>query len=153
VLKRHALLAIVTWKIGHEHFEIDVAAERKKDVVLLAPLRLSARNEKNFTTFAEPTISSAPSSSAAPVPHLNDSQSHNPFSKTARKSAGYEESMSHTIPQLQSIFSRTTIGRKTVGITLRGRERRTIHRRIGITLSKPLARSHDISNLGSYLLM
>jgi hypothetical protein len=37
--------------------------------------------------------------------------------------------MSHTIPQLLSIFSRTTgIGRKTVGFLLRGRERKTIHR-------------------------
>jgi hypothetical protein len=38
-------------------------------------------------------------------------------------------SMSHTIPQLQSIFSRiNAIGRKTVGFLLRGRERKTFHR-------------------------
>lgn len=97
-----------------------------------------------------------PSSSAAQVLLLDDSQSHILCSNQLEpgcKSRFESESMSHTIPQLQSIFSRTTIGRKTVGITLRGRERRTIHREMGITLSKPLARSHDISNLGSYLLM
>jgi hypothetical protein len=40
-----------------------------------------------------------------------------------------DRNMSHTIPQLLSIFSRTIgIGRKTVGFLLRGRERKTIHR-------------------------
>jgi hypothetical protein len=62
--------------------------------------------------------------------------------------------MSHTIPQLQSIFSRMMqlVG-KTGGFLLRGRERKTIHGEMRITLSKPLARSHDITVHVVYQLM
>jgi hypothetical protein len=71
-----------------------------------------------------------PSSSAAPTPLsmiANDAARIAPLHLLHDPTKLEEEGMSHTIPQLASIFSRTPIGRKTVGITLRGRERRTIH--------------------------
>jgi hypothetical protein len=61
--------------------------------------------------------------------------------------------MSHTIPQLQSIFSRTAIGRKDGRISFYGAGNGRLFTENGITLSKPLARSHDITVHVVYQLM
>jgi hypothetical protein len=55
--------------------------------------------------------------------------------------------MSHTIPQLQSIFSRMMqlVGRRSDSLYGAGNGRLFTEKRI--TLSKPLARSHDVVNV------
>lgn len=72
------------------------------------------------------------------------------FTKVRR----HKNSMSHTIPQLQSIFSRMMqlVG-KTGGFPSTGPGTEDYSWRNGITLSKPLARSHDITVHVVYQLM